>query len=222
MSDASMKIDTVAAPVRRQVAAAIRSAIVSGRFKPGARLVEKELCQLTGVSRPSIREALRELEAEGLINTIPNRGPVVALVNRRDAACIYEIRGALEALAARNFAEHASDAQVARLEAAVDSLERACETGNVDVIIERKNRVYQTLFDGSGNEILSQIVRTLNTRINSLRRLSLASRERLPDSVSEIRAIVEAIKARNAAAAARLADQHVRNAAGVALPELKD
>jgi len=71
MTDLSMRIAAVAAPVRQQVAEALRGAITSGRFAPGQRLVEKDLCELTGVSRASVREALRQLETEGLIETLP-------------------------------------------------------------------------------------------------------------------------------------------------------
>src|SRR3954471_5166376 len=114
--DNSMRVAPVAAPVRSQVVETLRTAITSGRFAPGQRLVEKDLCDLLGVSRPSVREALRELESEGLINTIPNRGPLVSMLSARDAASIYEVRGVLEALAAKLFAQHASAAQIEALE----------------------------------------------------------------------------------------------------------
>src|SRR5690606_4359359 len=99
--DLSMRVASVAAPVRRQVAKVLREAITSGRFAPGQRLIEKDLCELLGVSRPSVREALRELESEGLIEIIPNRGPLVKRLTAADAASVYQVRAALEALAAR-------------------------------------------------------------------------------------------------------------------------
>ena len=220
MNDLSMRIETVAAPVRQQVATVLRAAIASGRFQPGQRLVERDLCQLTGVSRPSVREALRELEAEGLIRNVPHRGPVVAHVTRADAASIYQVRGILEALAAKLFAERASEAQIERLELAVDGLEEACRSGDVDRIIESKGGLYRILFEGSGNDIIPQMVRMMHGRVNLLRRTSLSAPERLPESVREIRVILDAIKRRDAATAFSASITHVEAAAAAALPLL--
>jgi DNA-binding GntR family transcriptional regulator len=99
MADPSMKISSVAAPVRRQVVTSFRSAIVSGRFQPGDRLIEKELCDLTGASRTSVREALRQLETEGLVELISNKGPVVASTDMNKARNVSQVRLALESLA---------------------------------------------------------------------------------------------------------------------------
>ncbi|GAC1594862.1 MAG: hypothetical protein NVS3B28_25840 [Candidatus Velthaea sp.] len=76
---------SVAAPLRQQLTDVLRAAIADGQFKPGDRLIERDLCERTGVSRTSIREAFRALEAEGLIESIPNRGPVVARITRAPA-----------------------------------------------------------------------------------------------------------------------------------------
>src|SRR5215475_7903404 len=75
--------------VRSMVTQKLREAIMSGTLKPGQRLVERELCEMTGVSRPSIREALRLLEADGLVNTVPHRGPVVSTISLDEARQLY-------------------------------------------------------------------------------------------------------------------------------------
>jgi len=75
-------------------AASLRKAILSFHFKPGEKLTERELCELTGVSRPLMREALRDLEAQGLISNVPHRGPAAAMLTRDDARDIYEVRSA--------------------------------------------------------------------------------------------------------------------------------
>jgi DNA-binding GntR family transcriptional regulator len=221
MSDSSMRVETVAAPVRQQVSSVLRTAIMSGRFQPGQRLIERDLCELIGVSRPSVREALRQLEAEGLVNSVPNRGPVVARVSRADAASIYEVRGVLEALAAKLFAERATEAQIAELGRTASALGAACRSGNVDRIIETKARFYQVLFQGSGNNVIPQMVRTMNDRVNLLRRTSLSVPERLPESIREIRVIVEAIKRRDGEKAFTASLAHVKAAADAALPLLE-
>src|SRR5262249_26988975 len=155
--DRSMQVRVVAAAVRQQVFETMRAAIISGRFRPGQRLVEKDLCELMKVSRPSVREALRHLESEGLIETVPNRGPVVAMLTRADVVGIYQVRGALEALAARLFATEASDAQVAELEAAYDALATAMGSGGIDTVLPAKDRYYEVLLRGAGNAIISSI-----------------------------------------------------------------
>src|SRR5215212_7088024 len=121
--DVSLRVETLAAPVRQKVVEVLRGAITAGRFAPGERLTERALCELTGVSRVSVREALRQLESEGLIEIQPNRGPMVSRLSRRDAESLYQMRGALEALAARLFAEAASDQQIGELAAAVAVLQ---------------------------------------------------------------------------------------------------
>lgn len=221
MTDTSMRVAVIAAPVRSQVVETLRAAITSGRFAPGQRLVEKDLCDLMGVSRPSVREALRQLESEGLIVTIPNRGPLVSRLSARDAASIYEVRGALEALAARLFAASASDRQVAALEASMQRLEAAYASRDVEKIIEVKKEFYDILLEGSGNSIIPSILNMMHARITQLRRVSLSSPKRATASIREIRAVLKAIKQRDPEAAFKAALHHVEQAAKVALASLQ-
>lgn len=220
MNDLSMRVETVAAPVRRQVVEILRSAITSGHFEPGQRLIERDLCELTGVSRASIREALRQLETEGLIETIPNRGPLVSRLTPEDAASIYQIRGALEALAAKLFATVANDQQVQALAAAVSVLEKAYKAQELDAIVEAKQTFYYILIQGSGNSMIASILNTMNARITMLRRVSLSSPERAPASIREIRAVLRAIKRRDPEAAYAASLHHIEQAAKVALASL--
>jgi DNA-binding GntR family transcriptional regulator len=220
MTDLSMRVAAVAAPVRQQVTEVLRTAITSGRFAPGQRLVEKDLCELTGVSRASVREALRQLETEGLIETLPNRGPSVSRLSPQDAASIYQVRGALEALAAQLFAQRASDSMVAELEAAVQVLEQAYKAREVDRIVEAKRRFYAVLFQGSGNSMIASVLNTMNARITMLRRVSLSSPKRGPASLREIRAVLAAIKRRDPQAAYQASLHHIQEAARVALASL--
>ncbi|MCW5621126.1 MAG: GntR family transcriptional regulator [Burkholderiales bacterium] len=221
MTDLSMRVAPVAAPVRQQVLEVLRLAITNGRFQPGQRLVEKDLCELTGVSRASVREALRQLESEGLIQTLPNRGPSVARLSPQDATSIYQIRGALEALAAGLFAVNASDVQVEELDAAVQALEQAYRSRDIELIVPAKQHFYEVLLDGSGNSIIASVLNTMNARITMLRRVSLASPERWPSSIREIRSLLKAIKRRDAEAASAASLRHVQQAAKVALVTLE-
>jgi DNA-binding GntR family transcriptional regulator len=220
--DSSMRVAPVAAPIRSQVVETLRTAITSGRFSPGQRLVEKDLCDLLGVSRPSVREALRELESEGLITTIPNRGPLVTRLTPQDAAGIYEVRGVLEALAAKLCAERASEEQIDALSATVDRLEAASRTDDVEQILVAKRAFYDTLLVGSQNVIIPSMLRTMNARITQLRRVSLSSIERLPESIAEIREVVAAIRARDPEAAFQASLRHIEQAQKVATAKLAD
>ena len=109
VTDRSLKVHRVVSPVRTQVAENLRQAILGRHFRPGQRLVERELVEATGASRTSVREALRELAAEGLVTSIPNKGTVVTEVTRDEARQLYELRSGLEALAGRLFVERATD-----------------------------------------------------------------------------------------------------------------
>ena len=91
-SKAGFRVEKIAAPLRQSVTESIRYAIAVGHFKGGDRLPERSLCEMTGVSRTLVREALRQLESEGLIEVVPNRGPIVARITIKQAEDIYQVR----------------------------------------------------------------------------------------------------------------------------------
>jgi GntR family transcriptional regulator, trigonelline degradation regulator len=218
--DDDLKIAAVSAPVRLQVVQALRKAILRGRFVPGDRLVEKELCELTGVSRTSIREAFRQLESEGIIDNIPNRGPVVATLSRAQAKEVYEVRQALEALAAKLFALNATEKQVEELGKATETLASAYRSGDVNEILSAKDVFYGVLYSGCGNAVAPQMLTILNARINLLRRVSLSASGRLEKSLREMRRLMAAIRKRDGDAAWSAASDHVQNAAEAALAQI--
>ena len=123
----TLEVQRHAAPLRQQVVEALRLAIIDGRLAPGARLIERELTEMLRVSRTVIREALRQLESEGLIAIVPNKGPVVRALTLAEAKDLYQIRAVLEGLAAR-FADHVMVLSAGRLVsqgAPVDALSEA-------------------------------------------------------------------------------------------------
>src|SRR5512135_1313048 len=148
-------IPRAAAPLRRQVAEELRQSIISGRLGPGARLVERELIAMMGVSRTVIREALRQLESEGLVAMIPNKGPVVRELTLAESKDLYSIRAVLEGLAARLFVQNANDQLVKKLEKALNQVSDAYRNGDPETIAETKNSFYDVLFEGAGSETLS-------------------------------------------------------------------
>ena len=129
-------------PLRRMIAARLRAAITSGVLKPGERLVESRLAKQLNVSRPALREALRQIEAEGLIDTFPNVGSVVHQPTHAQLQQIYDLRGVVEGLCARYFAVHADDATIDRLEHAVDRTESALREADIPGIKQAKQEFY--------------------------------------------------------------------------------
>lgn len=209
-----------AAPLRHSVTENIRNAIAVGHFQPGERLPERELCEMIGVSRTLVREALRQLESEGLIHIIPHRGPVVATLTVTQAKGIYAVRTELEGLASELFAEHASDAQRSALKNAFEELKIALtESGPIDRL-KAKNHFYDCLIEGSGNEALGDTLRMLNSRVTLLRATSLKTAGRTQKSIEELEKLMEALSSRDASAARKAAALHVKNAAAAALAQL--
>lgn len=119
----SMRVER--STVGRQVADRLREAVSDGRLPAGERLTERALCEMTGAGRASVREALRALEAEGVIENSPHRGPTVPRVSAAQARNLYAVRAVLEGFAARSFAVNAGDADRASLDAALDALAKA-------------------------------------------------------------------------------------------------
>ena len=212
----------VAAPLRQKATESLRNAIAVGRFVPGQRLLERELCEMTGVSRTLVREALRQLEAEGLIVVSANRGPVVVKLTRKQAQDIYDVRCLLEGFAAEIVAEKGTPDQIARLQAAFEDLRRDIDSPEPLDRLLAKNRFYEELIEVAANEALGSTLRMLNSRITLLRSASLQHPGRAARSIAELEALMDAIRRRDRKAARDAAALHVRNAAETALRSFAD
>jgi len=203
------------------VVEALRQSIVLGRLVPGSRLIERELIEMMGVSRTVVREALRQLEAEGLIDVVANKGAIVRNLSRAEAKDLYAIRAVLEGLAARLFAERADKATRDDLVANLAVTAKAYDDGDPATIVEAKNAFYATLFSGAGSETLSEMIDALQARVWRWRVLGVAhpqrSGDRSAEAVRHLEALVAAIDAGDQAAAERTARAEVMNAASEAL-----
>lgn len=211
-----------AAPLRRQAEDALRQRILSGELSPGDRLKERELVELLGVSRTSIREALRQIEAEGLVTLEPNRGPVVSRLSYEDVADLYEARGALEAQACTGFASRATSRHMLELRDAFGELRTLALAGDVEGTVRLSDRFYDAILEGSGNRLLKRMLRQLHNRIVLLRRTSLSEGGRLPETLAELTQIFEALVARDDRAAAAASRHHVQQAERVALRVIRN
>lgn len=217
ISSGAFRVERVAAPLRHQVIESIRNAIVTGYFKPGERLLERRLCEMIGVSRTLVREALRQLESEGLIEVVAHRGPKVAVLKSDMAKDIYLVRAKLEGLAAALFAQRASKDNLNSLRDAFNHLKSISHSDDPLVRLAAKNRFYKMLIEGAGNHALGPSLDFLNSRILLLRATSLQAVGRLDQSILELGTLFEALEAGDAARAQAAAEFHVQEAAKAAL-----
>ncbi|MFH5927027.1 GntR family transcriptional regulator [Roseomonas xinghualingensis] len=207
-------MDLRVAPVTVQAQAVdkLREAILSGHFAPGQRLVEAELCRELGVSRGSVREALRRLEGERLVASVPNKGPSVIALGWEEAAQIYAVRVLLEGEAAALAARAASPAQRAAMAAALDTFDAAVAARDSAGRITTTARFYDILLTACGNGVIEELLRGLHARISLLRSRSMSRKGRAEESAREMRAILNAVVAREPDAARAAAAFHVRAA----------
>lgn len=219
LSAGALRVSTL----REQVANLIRRAIIEMRLKPGDRLIERELIEWTGVSRATVREAIRELATEGLVRTVAQKGAVVASPSRREAAEVYEVRAALEGLAGRLFAERADSKQRAALVRAYQTIREVLgPSADTWAMLEAKNAFYAVLLAGAGNAAMVSMLELLQARITMLRAASMTQPGRAAEAIAEIGEIVRAIEARDGAAAAAACAYHVQQAGHYALIALSE
>ena len=217
-SDTAAYMKVMPVTVTGQTVAKLREAILSGVFKPGERLLEQNLCERMGVSRTSVREALRRLEAERLITITPNRGPSVTEISWDEAQSIYEVRALLEGEAAALFAGRVTAAELAEMKLALADFDRAVA---MDAPIERlaaTEQFYAVILRGCGNTIIGELIQSLVARITFLRARSMSRAGRSRQSAVEMWRMFDAIEKRNPDAARNAAINHV-NAACIAARE---
>ncbi len=202
--------------LKKQVVEALRTAIFEGRFAPGDRLIEREVCEMLDVSRTLLREVLSQLEAEGIVQIIPHRGPIVAVYSADEASAIYELRATLEEMAGRLFVERATESEHKSLNDAYTELRRSYKNKNNTDHLLVKTKFYAALTAGAHNPMLVEMLRLIHGRVSMLRATTLSQPGRLAVSAAELGEIVRAINKRDAEGAARACRLHVRSAAAIA------
>ncbi|MHA6194422.1 GntR family transcriptional regulator [Pseudomonas wadenswilerensis] len=219
--DDSFKVNRNPVTLREIVLDKLRSAIMNFHLLPGDRLVERDLCDRLGVSRTSVREALRHLESEGLVEFADAKGPRVAIITLEDARDIYELRCVLEGLIVQLFTLNAKAKDIRALEKALEENRNALTDGELQQVLESVQGFYDVLLEGSGNHVAATQLRQLQARISYLRATSVSQENRRGASNQEMEKIVEAIKSGDPLAAHQASVDHVRAAAKVALDYLR-
>lgn len=211
-------IERTAAPLRQQVVKAIREDILNGVLAPGQRLVESSLCETYGVSRTVIREGLRQLESERLVSVMANLGPVVTVLTESEIRAIYVVRSALEGLAGKLFAIHATPQQCRSLIQLRSRLNREYRKGDVDSREEFKAEFYRQLLLGANNEVLTEQLRHIHARVAIFRRFAFVDQERVEPSIRELETIIDAAASnRDANAAWHACEHHILVAGDLAI-----
>lgn len=199
-------------PLRELVFEALREAIINGQLEPGERLMEIQLADELGVSRTPIREAIRKLELEGLVLMVPRKGAYVASLSMKDVAEVFEIRGALEGLAAALAAERITDEELENLERQFVKSVELIDKADLKGMVEVDTGFHQILYQASRNERLAQIISNLREQIQVFRQTSLSYPGRMKIALKEHRGIVDAVSARDSETARKLAQDHIENA----------
>lgn len=204
---------TVAAKAVR----ALRDAIMQGHLAPGQKLVEAELVRALAVSRPSLREALRTLQAERLVELIPHRGPYVAKLGPDEVEQIHEVWALLTGEAVVHFVAVANASDLSNVTRALAKIRSTVPHGTVLQRIEAINRFFGLVLSKTGNAILADMVGSLVCRINFLRARSLSERTQAARCVKEIAAIVRHIRSKDARGARVATQKHIESVCSAAL-----
>lgn len=187
----------------------IRENILSGKYKKDEELKEKTIGEELGVSRTPVREALRQLELEGLVTIIPNKGAYVVGISQKDIKDIYEIRCRLEGLCARWAAKNITPEQLDELEENIFLSDFHAGKGNAEQLVELDNKFHEVLYTASNSRELRHVLSDFHHYVQRVRRITLADGHRAVDSNEEHWKIVEALKQHDADLAEKLANQHI-------------
>ena len=208
MSTEEIKGTSLSAGIRE----VLRREILEGKYSQGEALGEAQLAERFGVSRTPIREALRELETESLVEIRPNRGAAVIGISREDIRDIYSIRSLLEGWAATKAAERATDDKLEEIAELVDLMELYEQRGDVEKLVNLDHRFHEKIYSLSGNRIMERKLSELHEYVSQVRGLSLTKGSRAKESVEEHRAIYKALKEHQPEEAGRLMSEHLANA----------
>ncbi len=197
--------------LRGKVYESIREDILSGRYQQGTELKEAAIGTELGVSRTPVREALRQLELEGLVNIIPNRGAYVNMITAKDVQDIYIIRSMLEGLCARWATQNITEEQLEDLEETLCLSEYHTQKGHYEKLYELDSLFHEQLYCAAGSRILNHVLSDFHDYVKRVRRESIAFADRPVKSTMEHRAIFEAVKVKDAEQAEALAREHIKH-----------
>ncbi len=197
--------------LRGKVYRQIREKILDGEYKPNEELREIAIGRELGVSRTPVREALRQLELEGLVYIIPNRGAYVKGITEEDIRDIYMIRSRLEGLCARLAAEKITQEELDALDDVICLAEMHAAKGNSEKVFEMDSKFHELIYEACKSKQLSHLLSDYHQYVQKVRKLSVSGSVRAEQSAHEHRMILEAIRSRDPDLAEQLAKEHIAN-----------
>lgn len=198
--------------LRGKVFHQLQNEILNGKYNPGESLVETKLSEELGVSRTPIREAIRQLELEGLVQSIPNKGVFVTGISYQDIEDIYTIRMLIEGLAARWAAEKISDTELSELREAVEFEEFYTGRNDTEHLLKLDSRFHDIIFKASKSKTLMHTLSTFHHYVQKARAESLSTPGRARKVLNEHKAILNAIADKDPKKAEKLTVEHIKNA----------
>ncbi len=208
-------------PMADRIAEALRQAIVTGRLRAGVRINESAIATTYRISRSPIREALRMLQQEGLVTMQPRRGAFVTLLTSQDVLEVYGVKAMIEGYATRLATGRMSDGDLETLAGYVRRMEEEATRPESGPYIESTRLFHDFIVTASGNRTLASIYHGLDRKIHWLRTVSLSRPGRIPVSLADHRAILDAMRRRDADLAERLARAHIEQAGSELVPFLE-
>ncbi|MFZ7104739.1 MAG: GntR family transcriptional regulator [Peptococcaceae bacterium] len=199
-------------PLREIVFETLRDAIINQVLRPGERLMEIQLAEEMGVSRTPVREAIRKLELEGFVVMVPRKGAYVAGISMKDIHEVFEVRAALEALAASLAAERITEEELEEMERRLVKEAEETELNNLRSIVEIDTSFHDLVYKAARNSRLVYFVNHLQEQLQRFRSASLARPGRSRTALEEHKKIVEALGERDGKVAEQLAREHIDNA----------
>ena len=196
--------------ISEELADSLRDDIISGKYKPREHLTEALICERYQVSRTPVREAIRQLEAAGLVRFIPYHGAVITDFDGDEIRNIYETRILLESEATRLAVPFITQEDIARLEASIEKMEAYSEKGERQKIAEENELFHRVIYERCPNTVIVSIINDLLQRTTAIRRMSWNSDKNLKITNTGHRNILSAIKEGDARKAQKASMEHIR------------
>jgi DNA-binding GntR family transcriptional regulator len=199
--------------LHKELVPLLRDMVIGGELQPGDKIHEPKLCERFGVSRTPLREALKVLAAEGLVQITPNRGAMVARITRQEIDELFPIMGVLEGLAGELAAERMKKRDFARLADLHNRMVGHYERREWASYIKLNKAIHDSIFAIAGNESLTALYNTLMVRIHSVRYIAKKSESRWAEAVDDHNRLMAALEARDGALAGAILREHLRHKA---------
>jgi DNA-binding GntR family transcriptional regulator len=192
-----------------EVALRLREMLIEGQIEPGAKLNERELSLKLRVSRTPLREAIKLLGAEGLVDLIPNRGAVAVKLTENDILQVFEVLAGLEAMSGELAAQRISAAQFAEIKALHYEMLAAFARADLSGYYRLNARIHLSINEAAGNPLLMKTYKEINARVQSLRFRTNQNKTRWQEAVREHEAMLQALEMRDAAGMRRILTEHL-------------